>query len=204
MRRPIAQFARLAILVSLAALGAAAAPAVSAGNPCFHGFSMPPTSTGPGSDVKLLPCAFEPTVTTVAVGSAVTFFNGPDFTHLITGAGQAWGSPEVELRPGDSISYTFDKAGIYPYACALHPGMSGAIVVGDLTQALSVGTTEASTDQGSTTTDASAASAPTASTTSTSLPVALGAVGGLIVIAATAWLAIRRRSTVDQGPVRAE
>jgi len=121
MRRPIAQFARLAALVSLAALGAATATKVSAGNPCFHGFSMPPTSTGPGSDVKLLPCAFEPTVTTVAVGSAVTFFNGPEFTHLITGAGQAWGSPEVELQPGDSISYTFDKAGIYPYACVLPP-----------------------------------------------------------------------------------
>jgi hypothetical protein len=174
---------------------------------------MPPTSTGSGNDVKLLPCAFEPTVTTVAVGSAVTFFNGPDFTHLITGAGQEWGSPEVELQQGESISYTFDKAGIYPYACVLHPGMSGAIVVGDLAAILSAGTTgvsntngttAASTGDGSTSDNASTANAAT-STTSTGAPLlAAGAIGGLMIVAAAGWVAIRRRSAIDRTTARAQ
>jgi len=29
------------------------------------------------------------------------------------------------------VSYRFDTDGVYPYACWLHPGMVGAIVVGD-------------------------------------------------------------------------
>src|SRR5207245_8147587 len=86
--------------------------------------------------IKVAPCAFAPTVTTVAVGSTVTFFNGPDYTHLITGANAEWGSRDVELRPGQEVSYRFDKAGVYPYACALHRGMSGTVIVGDPAVAL--------------------------------------------------------------------
>jgi hypothetical protein len=32
---------------------------------------------------------------------------------------------------GDAYTATFDEAGIYPFACSYHPGMTGAIVVGD-------------------------------------------------------------------------
>ena len=78
-----------------------------------------------------MPCAFGPTVAQVAVGAKVTFVNGPEFAHLVTGANQAWGSRDAEIQPGGTVSYTFDKAGVYPYACALHRGMSGAIIVGD-------------------------------------------------------------------------
>jgi hypothetical protein len=157
---------------------------------------MPPASTGSGPDIKLMPCAFEPTVLQVAEGTEVTFVNGPDFTHLITGANQAWGSPDVEVQPGASISYTFDEAGVYPYACALHPGMSGAIVVGDLDQALAAGSTGA--------TDAAQAEA-TAASTSTTLPlVALGIGAGLVAGAAAVWLAIRRRAVGDRSLAHAE
>jgi hypothetical protein len=143
-----------------------------------------------------MPCAFEPTVLQVAEGTEVTFVNGPDFTHLVTGANQAWGSPDVGVQPGASVSYTFDEAGVYPYACALHPGMSGAIVVGDLNQALAAGSTGAS--------DAAQAEA-TASSTSTTLPlVALGIGAGLVVGAAMVWLAIRRRVVGDRSLAHAE
>ena len=52
---------------------------------------------------SLLPCAFSPTVTQVDVGETVTFTNGTDFTHLVTGANQAWGSRDVELLPGETV-----------------------------------------------------------------------------------------------------
>jgi hypothetical protein len=177
---------------------------------------MPPASTGSGPDIKLMPCAFEPTVLQVAEGTEVTFVNGPDFTHLITGANQAWGSPDVEVQPGASISYTFDEGGVYPYACALHPGMSGAIVVGDLDQALAVGSTGASKAGGSGGSSAKNESNPaaeadaaqaeaSASSTSTTLPlVALGIGAGLVVGAAAVWLAIRRRVVGDRSLAHAE
>src|SRR2546428_4805487 len=140
---------RIAALVGLLALiliGPAAAPAVSAGDPCYHGFTIPPRTTASEVQIKVAPCAFAPTVTTVPVGSTVTFFNGPDYTHLITGANAEWGSRDVELKPNAEVSYTFDKPGIYPYACALHRGMSGTIGVGDLASA--GGTTTGGTTAG--------------------------------------------------------
>jgi plastocyanin len=110
----------------------AAAPAAVAGDPCYHGFDVPARSEEAATQIKVAPCAFGPTVAHVPVGGTVTFFNGPGFTHLITGANAEWGSRDVEVKPGQEVSYTFSKAGIYPYACALHRGMSGAIVVGDV------------------------------------------------------------------------
>ena len=217
MTRRFVQLARLLSVPALLALGSVSAPAVSAGNPCFHGFEMPAASVGGGTEIKLMPCAFDPTITQVAEGSEVTFVNGPDFTHLITGANQAWGSPDVEVQPGASISYTFGAAGIYPYACALHPGMSGAIVVGDVDEALAAGSTGGSaiggttgtSKQGSTTSDSTEAAPASATSEGASivdaLPlVAVGIGAGLIAGAAAAWLAIRRRAPGGRSLVHAE
>jgi plastocyanin len=201
MTTRIRQLIRLAATAALLAIGLLAAPTASAGNPCFHDFTMPPADSATGNEVKLLPCAFAPTVTHVAVGTEVTFFNGPDFSHLITGANQAWGSPDVELGPGQKVSYTFDTAGIYPYACVLHPGMSGAIVVGDGVDAAGAGTTSggstgASTGGGSSATDATDATAAGAAADPgmDRLLVAVGIVAALIAGATASWFAIRRRS----------
>jgi plastocyanin len=200
----------LVAVPALLALGTVSAPAASAGNPCFHGYEMPPASTGGGTDIKLMPCSFAPTITQVAEGTEVTFINGPDYTHLIAGANQAWGSPDVEVRPGASVSYTFDAAGIYPYACALHPGMSGAIVVGDPGAAGAAGTTGISSSGGSAGTavgaeggsEPAAAAQPTAAST---LPLVAAGVGaGLVAGAAAGWLALRRRVPAGRTLVHAD
>jgi plastocyanin len=127
--RAVASLAATALLLLI---GFAAAPAAVAGDPCYHGFDVPARSEEAATQIKVAPCAFAPTVAHVAVGGTVTFFNGPGFTHLITGANAEWGSRDVEVKPGQEVSYRFAKAGIYPYACALHRGMSGAIVVGNV------------------------------------------------------------------------
>ena len=44
--------------------------------------------------------------------------------------GNAWGHFE-DMIEGDAFTVRFDDAGIYPFACNYHPGMTGAIVVGD-------------------------------------------------------------------------
>jgi len=196
---------RLAALVGLLALpvllliGLVAAPAVSAGDPCYHGFTIPPRTTASEVQIKVAPCAFAPTVTTVPVGSTVTFFNGPDFTHLITGANAEWGSRDVELRPGETVSYRFDKAGVYPYACALHRGMSGTVIVGDPAVALAATLTDDSTGSsgGASNDGSTTAPPPTGDTAGTTgmPPVALGlgAGAGVLVGAAATWLVMRRR-----------
>ena len=204
----------LLMSLGLLALAGLFASPVQAGDPCYHGFTIPARTTGSETQIKVAPCAFAPTVTTVAAGSTVTFFNGPDFTHLITGANAEWGSRDVEMKPDSEISYTFSKPGIYPYACALHRGMSGTIVVGDLAAAVGAGTetddTTGGTTTGGTTTEGTSTGgtitggttsgqAPAASTgsatPSASLPLAIaaGAGAGALAGAAAVWLAMRRR-----------
>jgi plastocyanin len=172
-----------AVLATLAllAIGLAAAPSAAAGDPCYHGFQIPDRSDAAATQIKVAPCAFGPTVAHVAVGSTVTFFNGPDFVHLITGANVEWGSRDTELQPGQTVSYRFDSPGIYPYACALHRGMSGAIVVGE-TAAAGGGTSTAAT---STSSSSGAGLGP--------WPVAAGAVGAVVLLGLAVLIARRRR-----------
>jgi plastocyanin len=118
-----------AALLLLASL--AIAPTVAAGDPCYHGYSMPPSTTASTTTVKLEPCAFAPTIARVATGSTLTFVNTSGDVHLLTGANQAWGDRDREIPAGGSVTVTFDSPGVYPFSCSLHRGMSGAVIVGD-------------------------------------------------------------------------
>jgi hypothetical protein len=64
-------------------------------------------------------------------GTDVTWTNQDDTGHNIVGVGVTWGNPDLTLNEGDTASYRFDEDGVFPYACWIHPGMVGAIVVGD-------------------------------------------------------------------------
>ena len=211
MLRRLAPRVGFVALASMLALWLVVVPSASAGNPCFHDYEIPALTSGTDTEIKLLPCAFAPTITTVPVGSRVTFFNGPSFSHLVTGAGQAWGSPDVEIRPGTSVAYAFDKAGIYPYACVLHPGMSGVIVVGDVASAIGAGIIAAGPGGagGAATTGGTAgaavggpaASAPTASFNPFLAIVAVvGALVGALVAGAVIWVTMRRRHRTGATP----
>jgi plastocyanin len=106
----------------LAGVVIAATPA-SAGGGCHTG----PTQ-GTGTAVDLEGACFTPSLLRVAEGSTVTFTNIDPFVHNVSGS--LWGYYD-DLRPNTSFSATFDQTGIYPYACTIHPGMTGVIVVGD-------------------------------------------------------------------------
>jgi plastocyanin len=210
MVRRVARIVGLLTVPSLLAVGLLAAPTVLAGDPCYHGFDLPARTVGTDAQIKLAPCAFAPTVTRIAPGSTVTFFNGPDFTHLITGANQEWGSRDLEVQPGQTVSYSFDKPGVYPYSCALHRGMSGTIVVGDPETALAAGATTGGSTSGGGGTDASATSAEAAGAESQTSsmaglgPVALGAGAGIVIGAAAVALAVRRRLVAQEPLVHAD
>ena len=83
------------------------------------------------TEIKATPDCFLPTVARVDVGDTVTFFNGADAMHTVGGVAGSFGSLHNELAPDKKLSYRFDEEGVFPYLCLLHPGMAGAIVVGD-------------------------------------------------------------------------
>ena len=100
----------------------------TAGGGCMH--STDPT-TGRGDTVEMLDNCFTSTVLYVERGTDVTWTNQDDTGHNIVGVGGTWGNPDTTLNEGDTASYRFDEDGVFPYACWIHPGMVGAIVVGD-------------------------------------------------------------------------
>jgi hypothetical protein len=99
----------------------------------------------------------------------------------VVGANLAWGAHEKVLATGDAMGWTFEQPGIYPYSCMIHPGMTGAIIVGDAAVA---GTPSA---------PESSAAPP--SVAERPFPAAASVAAGAAAIAlAAAWLLLRRRS----------
>ncbi len=118
--------ARRTFLVAAALLvGLVAMPAVSAlaGGGCHEG-----VTTGTGDTVEMADACFTPTTLQIDPGDTVTFVNTDPMTHNV--GGNLWGNLEG-MDQGDVFTATFAQPGIYPYACSYHPGMTGAIVVGN-------------------------------------------------------------------------
>jgi plastocyanin len=110
----------------------AAAPlAVRAGDPCFHSTDRPAVTDEAATDVRIGDCTFFPTIARVPVGATVTFTNTSVSPHEVAGANLTWGAAQSAIPNGRMLSHTFAAAGVYPYSCMIHPGMTGAIVVGD-------------------------------------------------------------------------
>lgn len=89
-----------------------------------------PVTDGAGTTVEIKDFCFGPTILRVATGDTITFVNRDPFPHTVLGANGAWGSYDA-LKHGREATYAFSEAGVYPYVCTWHPGMVGAVVVGD-------------------------------------------------------------------------
>jgi hypothetical protein len=76
----------------------------------------------------MIRACFTPSVLRVDPGTTVSFVNEDEFIHNLSSPGLPWELDD--LREGQGLEVTFDRAGIFPFACTYHPGMSGAIVVG--------------------------------------------------------------------------
>ena len=116
---------RSAIVLAAAVLTVLIVPAIpaAAGGGCHDGATQ-----GTGDTVELVDMCFTPSNLQVQPGDTVTFVNKDPFVHNVEG--QLWGHFD-DLEPGQRFRATFAGEGIYPFACTLHPGMTGAIVVGD-------------------------------------------------------------------------
>lgn len=77
--------------------------------------------------VRISGFAFSPRTVTVAAGESVTWTNEDRAAHTATGSGGTFDTERLD--PGTSTTIVFATAGAYPYVCAIHPTMTGTVVV---------------------------------------------------------------------------
>ena len=119
---------RIGLVVAVASSALWAGVGVAAAGGGCHATGM---TMGRGNTVDLSDMCFDSTVLYVEPGTDVTWTNRDATAHNVVGVADAWGDPGLTLHEGDTVSYRFDEDGVFPYACWIHPGMIGAIVVGD-------------------------------------------------------------------------
>ena len=95
-----------------------------AGSPNVTANAQPPAAN---AEVKIDNFSFGPATITVPVGATVTWINRDDIPHTVVSTDGVFKS---KVRDTDeTFSYTFAKAGTYPYYCSVHPKMTGQVVV---------------------------------------------------------------------------
>jgi plastocyanin len=185
---------RVLVLTMLAVpIGLTAVPARASGG----GGCGAPVTGQEGTTVAVRQFCFRPTILYANPGDSVTWTNKDSVEHNVAGSNLAWGSFQT-LREDRTVTYRFTEPGIYPYVCSWHPGMSGAVVVGDggsptatqlvpgsvsrvFGQPITLRTVKADTNSGA------------ASETTPWKPVAVGTTGLMLLILVAAGQAARRR-----------
>lgn len=73
--------------------------------------------------------AFSPREIIVAPGSRVLWVNRDDAPHTVTSTTKPRSFDSGALDGEESFAFTFQTPGTYDYFCALHPHMTGRIIV---------------------------------------------------------------------------
>ena len=79
------------------------------------------------AEVKIDNFSFGPGTLTVAPGTTVTWTNRDDIPHTVVSTDSVFKSKVLDTD--EKFSYTFTKAGTYPYFCSIHPKMTATVVV---------------------------------------------------------------------------
>jgi plastocyanin len=79
------------------------------------------------TEVKIDNFSFGPATLTVPVGTSVTWTNRDDIPHTVVSTDGVFKSKVLDTD--EKFSFTFSKAGTYPYFCSIHPKMTGKVVV---------------------------------------------------------------------------
>jgi plastocyanin len=110
-------------IVGLLATVMVATLLLSAGSPGSSANTAEPAS----AEVKVDNFSFGPATLTVAVGTTVTWTNRDDIPHTVVSTDKVFKSKVLDTD--EKFSFTFSKAGTYPYFCSIHPKMTGSVVV---------------------------------------------------------------------------
>ncbi len=79
------------------------------------------------SEVKIDNFSFGPATLTVPVGTTITWTNRDDIPHTVVSTDGVFKSKVLDTD--EKFSFTFSKAGTYPYFCSIHPKMTGKVIV---------------------------------------------------------------------------
>ena len=73
--------------------------------------------------------AFSPRILRTSPGIGLTWTNRSSVGHTVTPNSPSEFTGSAFIPPGGTFSITFSRAGTYPYFCAVHPFMTGTIIV---------------------------------------------------------------------------
>jgi plastocyanin len=123
-------FAVVSLIVGASLLTTSALAATGGGG--GGGGCREPLRDEHATEVTIEMSCYTPTVIRVQSGGSVTWTNKDDVAHNVLSAGGAWRvSGDSSLLRGASFRHTFEEPGVFPYYCSFHPGMVGAVAVGD-------------------------------------------------------------------------
>jgi plastocyanin len=80
------------------------------------------------ADVKIAGMQFKPAVLKVKTGEEVIWINTGNMPHTVTGSNDNR-LASLRMDNGSMFKHTFNEPGTYTYYCALHPSMTGKIIV---------------------------------------------------------------------------
>jgi plastocyanin len=78
-------------------------------------------------EVKVDNFSFSPQTITIAAGTTVIWTNRDDIPHTVVSDDKVFKSKVLDTE--EKFSFTFDKAGNFPYFCSIHPKMTGKVIV---------------------------------------------------------------------------
>ncbi len=99
---------------------------IAAGTKNFLAAAQEKTAT---AEVKIDNFSFGPATLTVPVGTSVTWTNRDDIPHTVVSTDGVFKSKVLDTDEKFSFTFTFSKAGTYPYFCSIHPKMTGKVIV---------------------------------------------------------------------------
>jgi plastocyanin len=94
-----------------------------------RGFALSAQEKMSTMEVKIDNFSFGPVTLTVPVGTTVTWVNRDDIPHTVVSADDSKTFKSKVLDTDEKFSFTFSKAGTYPYFCSIHPKMTGKVIV---------------------------------------------------------------------------
>ncbi len=95
---------------------------------------VPLAASAANAPAQIIDCSgatswcFSPNPIQITVGSTVTWTNNTGTRHTATSDTGAWTTGSI-TPAGTSAAVAFPMAGTFPYHCAIHPGMTGTVIV---------------------------------------------------------------------------
>ncbi len=95
--------------------------------PVSLGAAPAPAAQAAALTVHISNFTFAPQALKIRAGQTVTWVNDDDIPHNVTAVDKSFKSKVLDT--GERFSFTFVHAGTYAYFCALHPHMTGSVIV---------------------------------------------------------------------------